>query len=143
MYSFLQSTHSYFAYLLLAILILSLVMAFVNKSGKKPFQTSTKKYALFGLIAAHLQLVMGLVLYIISPLGLNNLSGSVMQDSFGRLMAVEHPLTMIIGILLITVGYSKAKRAISDAKAYSAITIYYTIGLLLILSRIPWQTWFN
>jgi len=48
---------------------------------------------------------------------------------------------MIIAIVLITVGYSKAKRAVADYAANKIVFILYTIALILILSRIPWSTW--
>src|SRR3546814_7000817 len=66
--------------------------------------------ALLGLICAHLQLVVGLVIYFISPLGIKAASGEAMKISTSRLYFLEHPLMMLIAIILITVGYSKAKK---------------------------------
>jgi hypothetical protein len=54
---------------------------------------------------------------------------------------LEHPLMMIVGITLITMGWSKAKRAADDGKKYGAIALWYGIGLVLMLSRIPWSVW--
>jgi hypothetical protein len=141
MYEFLKPLHSYFALVLLLVLVISIAVVFISKFSKKPFVASHLKTALIGLISSHIQLLLGLVLYFISPLGFSNLSGAVMKDSFGRLHAVEHPLTMIIAVVLITIGYSKAKKAFGTDKAYNAVLIYYSIGLILILSRLPWQVW--
>jgi len=49
---------------------------------------------------------------------------------------------MILAVALITIGYSKAKKAISATSKYKAIIIFYSIGLCFILSRIPWSVWF-
>ena len=69
--------------------------------------------------------------------------GDVMKDAMLRLFAVEHPLIMIIAVVLITIGYSKHKKK-EEAKAkFKTLSIFYTIALLLILSRIPWGNWFN
>ncbi|KAA9332765.1 hypothetical protein [Adhaeribacter soli] len=141
MYTGFKHLHSTLAYILLAALVFSILYTLFSYLNKKPFTEGNRKVALIGLISAHLQLVVGLVLYFISPLGLSNASGAAMKDSASRLYFLEHPLMMIIGIALITVGYSRAKRLKEDKKRYMSILIFYTLGLVLILSRIPWQVW--
>lgn len=140
MYQGIQHLHSYFAYLALAALVFAVIHTAISRN--KPFTATNKKVALIGLIAAHLQLVFGLVLYFTSPLGIANLSGATMKDSTMRLLALEHPLTMLVAIILITIGYSKSKRATVDADKFKYILRMYGIGLVLILSRIPWKMWF-
>lgn len=141
MYTGLQHLHSYFAYLLLAILIFSVVYTIVMFVRKKPFTEKVRKVALVGFIATHLQLLIGLVLYVISPVGLSNFSGEAMGNSLSRLYILEHPLTMIIGIILISIGYIKAKKPGDDVRRYRNIILFYVLGLALILLRIPWQVW--
>lgn len=141
MYTGLQHLHSGFAYLLLAALIFSILYILFSYVGKKPFTDKHRKIALIGFIAAHLQLLFGLILYFISPLGVSNISGEVMKNSELRLYAIEHPLTMIIAIVLITIGYIKAKKLTDSDQRYKNILIFYSIGLILILSRIPWSVW--
>ncbi|MBC7884981.1 MAG: hypothetical protein H7X99_05865 [Saprospiraceae bacterium] len=141
MYAFIKTFHSHLAWILLVVLVISVLVVAISKVSKKPFTASHLKVAFFGMLATQIQLTLGLILYFISPYGLKNLSGATMKDSFGRLLAVEHPLIMIIAIILISVGYSKAKKAIDTDKAYSAVLIYYPLALILILSRIPWSVW--
>ena len=144
MYSVLKTIHSYWAYLALLILIISVVNALIGMSSKKAFVAKDLRLSLFGLIFAHIQLLIGLVLYFVSPwfeqwstLGM----GGVMKDAQTRLYLVEHPFTNIIAIVLITMGWSMHKRQTQDAKKFSRIGIFYTLGLLLLLSRIPWDAW--
>lgn len=141
MYTGLQHLHSYFAYLLLAVLAFSLIYAIVMFVRKKPFTEKVRKVALVGFIATHLQLLIGLVLYVLSPVGLSNFSGEAMGDSLSRLYILEHPLTMIVGIVLISIGYIKAKKPGDDVRRYRNIILFYALGLALILLRIPWQVW--
>jgi hypothetical protein len=143
MYPVLQNIHSYFAYLVLFALLVGTFSAFFGYSGNRPFQDRDRKVALIGLIASHIQLLLGLILYFVSPLGASNLSGPTMKDSGSRLYALEHPLINILAIVLITVGYSRAKRLKIDRKRFSSIFIMYGLGLILILSRIPWSAWFD
>lgn len=90
----------------------------------------------------HTQLFLGLVLYFISPnvdAALANGFGAAMKDSYSRLLAVEHISINVIAIALIQVGRTLSKKATDAAVKYKKPLIYFSIGLLLILSRIPWQ----
>ncbi len=135
MYGYIQPIHSYLAWLALGLIVLSVVAAMLSKSV---FKDTYRKIAKFGLITVHIQLLLGLTLYFISPMGFSNLSGETMKDSFTRLLALEHPLMNIIAIILITIGHSQSKKLDDGSKK---ILIFYTLGLVLLLSRIPWSTW--
>ncbi|MDD2984822.1 hypothetical protein [Flavobacterium sp.] len=138
MYDLLQKLHSWWAYLALIILFLAVINAVIGYSGKKLFQPKDLRISLFGLIFTHIQLLLGLLLYVVSPLGLDSLGQ--MKDSAIRLTSLEHPLINIIAIVLITIGWSKHKKAENHLK-FQKIMIFYGLGLLLILSRIPWSLW--
>lgn len=141
MYQGIKHLHSYTAYLVLVFLLIAIAYALYAWSSKKPFTKTSKLITLLGLIGAHLQLVFGLIIYFISPVGVSNFSGDNMGDSIARLYFLEHPLMMLIGIILITIGYSRAKRMTLDASKFKTIFIFYLLGLILILARIPWHAW--
>ncbi|WP_396194612.1 hypothetical protein [Flavobacterium sp.] len=140
MYDFIQKFHSGWAYLALLLLVFAVVNSFMGMSSKKEFTAKDRKIALFGLIGAHIQLLVGLILYFISPLG-HALLGE-MKDSAARLTSLEHPLINIIAIVLITIGWSKHKKAETGTAKFKSIAVFFGLGLLLILSRIPWKLWF-
>ena len=83
--------------------------------------------------------VFGLVLYFVSPLG--KAAFGQMSNAELRLTSLEHPLVNLIAIILITVGWSTHKKAADSNTKFKKITVFYAIGLLLILSRIPWNNW--
>lgn len=98
--------------------------------------------ALFTLIAAHLQLVFGLALYFVSPITQAAFkSDEIMSNATYRFYAVEHISIMLIAIVVITIGYSKSKRQTDDSKKFKTLSLFYAIGLVLALSRIPWDVW--
>ena len=102
----------------------------------------TEKIALIAFILSHVQLLIGLILYFVSPVGLSLLQGGgAMSDPAARLTALEHPLINIVAIVLITIGYSRAKKAQTSRAKFRSIYMLYAVGLLLILSRIPWGAW--
>jgi hypothetical protein len=134
-YNILRHAHSGLRWVVLLFLVLAIVFALIKWIGKKPFWQTHKKYALLALIFTHVQLIIGLVLYFISPKVI--FAGSSMKDSMLRFYLVEHFVGMLIAIILITIGYSKAKRALPE-KSAKLIFWFYTIGLLVMLASIPW-----
>ncbi|MEZ7498247.1 hypothetical protein QO200_05805 [Flavobacterium sp. Arc3] len=139
MYEFLREFHSGWAYIALVLLVVAVVNAFVGMFSKKEFTARDRKIAIFGLIGTHTQLLIGLILYFVSPLGFASLGQ--MSDKALRLTSLEHPLINIIAITLITIGWSKHKKLITSESKFKTFSIFYGIGLLLILSRIPWSMW--
>ena len=140
MYEIIQKAHSGWAYLVLITLVIAVVNSIIGRNSKKEFSAQDRKIALFALIATHLQLVFGFVIYFISPLGMASLGQ--MSDKALRLTSLEHPLINIIAIALITIGWSKHKKAADSQAKFKSIFLFYGLGLLLILSRIPWSLWF-
>ena len=138
-YEIIQKAHSGWAYLVILILVIAVINAFIGLSSKKEFTSKDRKIALFALIFTHIQLLFGLVLYFVSPLGKAVLGE--MKDPALRLTSLEHPLINIIAIILITVGWSKHKNLTTSNAKFKTFAIFYTLGLVLILSRIPYKMW--
>lgn len=141
MYTFIQKFHSGWAYLALLLLVFAVINSFIGMSSKKEFTAKDRKIALFALIGTHVQLLVGLILYFVSPLG-SAVFGQ-MKDAALRLTSLEHPLTNIIAITLITIGWSKHKKATTAEAKFKSIAIFFGLGLILILIRIPWSLWFQ
>jgi hypothetical protein len=138
-----QHLHSFLAYLVLAGLAISFIYALIGALSGKSFGERDRKFGLFGLIPAHVQLLVGIVLYLLSPLGFSNLGGAAMSDSMSRLYALEHPMINVIAVALITIGYSRAKKLTEDKGRFRSIYMFYGVAFILILSRIPWHAWLN
>ncbi|WP_310994343.1 hypothetical protein [Aequorivita marina] len=142
----LQFIHSYWAYLVLLIVVLATLNALAGFFSKREYGAKDFRISLFALIVVHIQFLIGLILYFVSPLGLQNITnngmGVVMKDSTFRLYAVEHPFVMILTAIFITIGYSKHKKKLLSNKKFKTLSIFYTIALILMLSRIPWGQWF-
>lgn len=139
--------HSYLAYVALAVLFLAVANAIMGLVSNRMFTALGKDFrlSLFALILCHLQLLVGLVLFYLSPSGLNAIQelGMGGMNSAVRLLAVEHPFVNILAVILITVGWSRHKKFMEGKKKFKSIAIFYGLGLVLILSRIPWGQWFN
>ena len=142
----MKQVHSYWAYLVLLVLIVAVVNAIIGFTSKKEFKDKDLRIGLFTLIASHIQLLIGLGWYFMSPVYKTMKTagmGTIMKNAQLRLLAVEHPITMILAIALITVGWSKHKKQTEDVAKFKTFTVFYGVALLLILTRIPWSQWLN
>jgi heme A synthase len=135
MYNILDKAHGGLRYLVLLFLILAIAKSFSARKTTDANSTN-KPFALIALILCHLQLVLGFGLYFISN-KVNFVEGW-MKMKLERFFNMEHALMMVIAIALITIGYSKAKRATDRAKMHSLTWKFYLVGLLIILASIPW-----
>jgi hypothetical protein len=139
MYHFIQKFHSGWAYLALLLLVVAVTNSAIGFYQNKTFTAKDKKIALFAFITCHIQLTVGLVLYFISPVGFAALGE--MKNAALRLTSLEHPVINIIALVLITIGWSKHKKVAENKSKFKNISIFYGLGLLFILSKIPWSSW--
>ena len=138
MYTGLSHLHHYLPYVLfflMGLVILKSIKGMVNKEG---YTESDKKLGLFAMIIAHVQFTVGIALYFISPMVIN--MGDAMKDATTRLYAIEHPIMMVIAIVLLTMARSKTKN-LSDVSAHKKNLLFFVLALVAIVSRIPWDQW--
>ena len=146
MYTGIQHFHSYWAYIALVLLVITIVNSFLGMSSNKPFAGKDRKLGLFTMIAIHVQFLLGIILLFTSPYWdamLQSGMGEVMKNSLSRMMVVEHPLTNIIAVTLITIGWTRHKKQESDKGKFKSFAVFYLIGLVLLLSRIPYSAWWS
>ncbi len=132
MYEILTHTHSGLRWVALILIL----FAIYNSITAKEFTKREKLINLFSMVSLHTQLLLGLVLYFISPRV--SFASGWMKDASFRFYGMEHLAGMLIAVALITIGYVKSKKGTSPAAIYKPIKLFYIIGLILILASIPW-----
>ena len=132
----LKIIHGVIPFLFLIVLLISIVRAALNKlpNAKKDILLTIT------LIFAHIQLLIGLVLLI--PMVTDVDWSGVMGNAASRFLLVEHPLTMLIAVGLITLGKVKAKKIEDNAKANKTVFGYFSVAVILIALRTPWEKLF-
>lgn len=123
--------HSGLRWLVLIFLLLAVIKSFAGWFGKKDFNKSDNLIALLLLSFTHTQMIVGIILYFISSKVVS--MGDAMKDSVLRFWAMEHGVTMLIAITLITIGRVKSKKAETSELKFKKGAIFYTIALVLIL----------
>src|ERR1700761_9107298 len=118
-YKFFLELHSGFRYVVLILLLLAIIRAWADWLGKKPYSEGQRKLNLFSMISAHTQLLIGLILYFLSPFVQFN--SQTMKDPQTRYWTMEHLTAMIIAIAIITIGHARSKRAALPENKHKAI----------------------
>lgn len=137
---FIIKLHSFLRWALLLLMVVSIVKAAMSLSGKNPYTPNDRKSTLFTMIAAHLQLVIGVVLYMTSGVvqaGRSNMAAA-MKDTALRFWTVEHITMMIMAIVFITIGNIRSKKMDTDAGKYKQILIWFGLALVIIIAAMPW-----
>lgn len=123
----------------MALLLAAIIQAFNGIKNKKAFTEGQGKVGFYLMMAAHIQLILGLYLYMVNGwLGLS--FADAMGDAVRRFWKVEHLAGMIIAIALITIGRIRSKKINEDRKNHKNSLIFYGISLLIILLSIPWDS---
>lgn len=139
-YTILLILHSLLRWFVLISLIYTIYRSYKGWFSGDLFTPRDNKIRNITVIIAHIQLLVGLGLYAISPI-IHNLFqnfGEAVQQSAVRFYGMEHSILMIIAIVLITIGSAKAKRLTDDTKKFKTLAVWFTIGLIIILVSIPW-----
>lgn len=143
MYTGLLHLHRTIAYAALILIFLAMIKALYGFLNKKEFTEGDRKLGLFSMIAAHLQLTFGLIMLIMSiATSRYGEMGGIMKNADLRFMVIEHPLMMIIGVVLVTVGYIKAKKGTESRNRFKSMALFFLLGFAVILSRVPWDKLF-
>lgn len=134
---FIKQFHSGWAYLVILMGVIFVVSTLIYAISKKDTNATIKKIGLFTTITFHVQLLFGLVYYIMMFSALE--PSGIMKDSGLRLTFVEHPMMMIAGVVFMTIANAKLKRSTTVPMS---VAVFAIIGLVCILSRIPYHVWF-
>ncbi|MBB6236709.1 hypothetical protein HDC90_001321 [Pedobacter sp. AK013] len=128
----LKSAHSGWRYVVFLLLIIAVVKALSGWFGNKMYTEGDRKLNVFTLISAHIQLLIGLVLYFSE--GWYKLSSAGAPAV--RYFKMEHISMMIIAIILITVGNAKSKKVADAVAKHRTISVFFGLALILIIVTI-------
>jgi uncharacterized membrane protein YdjX (TVP38/TMEM64 family) len=139
-YSFLRDTHSLLRWVVIVACLWALMRVWSGFFGRSEW---TRKDQMAGLVFTSLlniQLILGLILYGISPItraAMTNFAAA-MKDGTLRFFAVEHLAGMLLAVVIAQVGYSISKRATTDRGKFLRAAVAYSLAAVLIVASIPW-----
>ena len=139
MYTGLLHLHHWMPFLWLILILVVLVQNFLVWKSDREFTASLKRQNTITIVLTHIQVTVGLVMLIGFNLDMFSDMGTLMGDAAMRFKYVEHPTTMLLGAVLITIGNAKSKRQEAAKNKAKTVVIWFGIGLLLIALRFPWE----
>ena len=139
MYPHLLATHNLLRWIFLVFLLISLAQAYSGWLGNRPFTKLANTFKTLTVSTIHLQFILGLILYFVSPIVAEFLGdvGGSMKNKDLRFFGIEHVVMMLLAVVAVTIGSAKSKRQPTDTAKYKTIAIWFTIALLLVLVAVP------
>jgi hypothetical protein len=140
MYQTLTFYHNFTRWLVLASLLFAIYRAIKGYYSNSKFSKTDNAIRHWTATIAHIQLVIGMVLYFKSPI--INYFWSNFKDAVNIFEIVFwgfiHTFLMFSAIVLITIGSALAKRKLADRDKFKTMLIWFSIALVIIFIAIPW-----
>lgn len=138
MYSSLLAIHSLFRWLVLLSLLYAIGSAYQGYSKNRAFTKTDDSIRHWTATIAHIQLIIGFTLYLISPL--IRVFLNTVKQSTGQLVffGFAHIGLMLAALVVITISSASAKRRLTSQEKFRTMLVWFSIGLAIILLAIPW-----
>jgi hypothetical protein len=140
MYPTLLLLHSVVRWLVLLSLFYSIIRAYRGFTNNSLFSKKDNLVRHWTATIAHVQLMIGIVLYSQSPIikyYWNNFTeGSKDLSTF--FFGVIHMVLMLVAIAMITIGSAVAKRKQTDKDKFKTILFWFSFAVSIIFIAIPW-----
>ena len=140
MYLSLLFIHSIFRWLVVTSLIYAIFRAYKGFTTNAVFTKMDNSVRHWTATIAHLQLTIGVILYLKSPVvsyfwrNFKDAIGNIDTAFFGLI----HILLMLVSVIILTIGSALAKRRPRDHEKFRTMLIWFSIALFIIFIAIPW-----
>jgi hypothetical protein len=132
--------HSVMRWLVLVSLLYAIYRAYYGYKQKLPFMPIDNKVRHWTATIAHVQLLIGIIVYTQSATvkmlanGLSDTGHITEPVCFG----IIHIALMLVAIMIITIGSAMVKRKVLAADKFRTQLVYFSIALAIIFIAIPW-----
>ncbi|MES2309074.1 MAG: hypothetical protein V4507_09460 [Verrucomicrobiota bacterium] len=139
-YLFFLAVHNLWRWIALGTGIVSVVVSIRGLLSSSSFRPSGRIAGILYVAAMDIQLLLGFILYGISPLlklARAHFSLAMKRHEL-RFFAVEHITLMLLALVLVHIGSVRSKRALTDRLKFRQLLIWNSASLVMILFGIPW-----
>jgi hypothetical protein len=132
--------HSWLRWAVLLTGLVAWLRGVGGKTARRPWTPQDELWGLLLTVSVDLQFVVGLVLYILSPITRISFQnfGAAMQINVARFFTLEHVIGMIAAIALVHIGRVKIRKAPDAERKHRLAMLLYGIALVLMFISIPW-----
>ena len=141
MYPILLSLHNIMRWVVVIAGLWLLIRTYMGLFTRSEWSDTESSAVRYYTISMDVQLVLGLILYFISPVtqAVMDNFGAAMGDDQLRFFGVEHISMMIIAVILAHVGSMMVKRAGESRSKFVRAAIWFTLSALVVVAAIPWD----
>lgn len=123
MYNFVLRAHSEWRYLVILALVVVLVKYLLGWFGKREWTDLDRRLGSITSIVVDIQLLMGLILW-----GIHAAQGSLGAN---MVRTIEHPVTMLVAIVVMHVGFVRARKAEMGSRFRVAALTFLVTGAII------------
>lgn len=142
LYPILLSFHNIIRWAVVILGLLALVRSYMGWFGKRQYTETDRKTGVFYLVALDIQLLLGLILYFISPITKQVFANfSLLFSDPGSqttFFGMEHVFAMILAVVFAHVGSILSRKPRQGNGQFRRAAIWYTLSFLLVLVGMPW-----
>jgi hypothetical protein len=140
LYLITKHAHSGLRWILFILIIYTILNSAKKILANEKYSKGDKFFTSLTTITAHIQLLLGLILYFISDKVVFSMNS--FRSNMLRFFLVDHIAGMILAITFITIGSIRVKRAKLDKSKHARAFIFFLIAFVIICLSIPWP-WNN
>jgi len=140
MSSFILILHSLFRWLVVIAALAAAVRAFAGLSGRLTWTRLDDRLGFFYTLALDVQVLIGVLLYVFSPLIHQALAdlGAAVKDGATLFFTLFHWLLVLVAVALAHIGRRRARKASGDAARFRTAALFFGLSILVLLVAIPW-----
>lgn len=140
MHETLTFYHNLMRWLVLAALLYAVFRAYRGYTQKRAFTKTDNALRHWTATLAHVQLLLGMVLYFKSP-GTRYFWANLKEAMHNRdilFFGIIHGTLMLTAIVVLTIGSALAKRKQAHGEKFSTMLVWFSVALAIILIAVPW-----
>lgn len=140
MYDFLLTLHSIVRWLVVVAGLVVVGQGLRGWLGGRGWSKLDDRLGLIFTSVMDIQLLVGLLLYVVSPLIRTVFEdfGEAMGASGLRFFAMEHVLLMVIAVVIAHVARARVRRAPDPEAKHKRAALLFGLAIVVVLLAVPW-----
>jgi len=133
--------HSWWRWLVLLAGVVAVARMIAGSRKSSAWTPSDRRAVLVYVAALDLQVLLGVALFLVSPRiasALHDVAAAMAAPDV-RAMLVDHPVAMLVALVLAHAGSIAARKAPSDQARFDRGALLLGLSVVLILLGIPWS----
>ena len=121
----LVTLHSWWRWVVVVVAAITVIKMLVGWLASQKWARLDDQLGMIFTITIDIEVLLGILVWIM-----------LQAWTRGMASAFEHPLTMLLAVIVAQVGRSRARKAVDDRAKFRTSAIFYTVSFVLILAGV-------